>query len=350
VADLAKSQVADGHEVVVCCPPSGELPQWALDAGAAFEPWPATRSPGAQVMAETKRLRLLLDGLNSELIHLHSAKAGLVGRLVMRGRRPTVFQPHAWSWLAASGPVRSGALGWERRAVRWTDRIVCVSSEEVRIGKAAGVRAKYSVVPNGVDLGEFPEAREPERKAARVRLGIEAGPVVLCLGRISRQKGQDVLLDAWSEVVRRAPQARLYLVGDGPEREGLEARAPSGVVFTGTRSDAGDWLAAADVVALPSRWEGMSMVMLEAMATGRSVVASDVAGASEALSDEAGVVVPPENPEKLVLALLQRLENPALAEAEGRAGRRLAERSHSLEVAAGAMERIYREVLAEKAL
>jgi glycosyltransferase involved in cell wall biosynthesis len=348
VGDLAKRQVAAGHEVVVCCPPIGDLPRWALEAGAIFEPWPATRSPGPQMVAEVKRLRLLLDGLTSDLFHLHSAKAGLVGRMVIRGRRPTVFQPHAWSWLAASGPVKTGALGWERRAVRWTDRIVCVSDEEIRIGRSAGVAADYIVVANGVDLEDYPVAGEPERQAARARLGIDAAPVVVCLGRLSRQKGQDVLLRAWEKVSRAVPGSVLYLVGDGPERESLESAAPAGTIFTGSKPNAADWLAAADVVALPSRWEGMSMVMLEAMATGRSVVATDVAGAAEALSGVAGALVPPEDPQGLSSALITRLEDPDLATAEGRAGRRRAERDHSLDATAHAMERVYRQVLASR--
>jgi glycosyltransferase involved in cell wall biosynthesis len=348
VGDLAKRQVAAGHEVVVCCPPTGDLPRWALEAGAIFEPWPATRSPGPQIVAEVKRLRLLLDGLTSDLFHLHSAKAGLVGRMVIRGRLPTVFQPHAWSWLAASGPVKGGALGWERRAVRWTDRIVCVSDEEARIGRRAGVAADYTVVANGVDLEGYPAAGEPERRAARARLGVDAAPVVVCMGRLSRQKGQDVLLKAWEKVSTAVPGSVLYLVGDGPERADLERAAPESAIFTGAVPNAAEWLAVADVVALPSRWEGMSMVMLEAMATGRSVVATDVAGAAEALSDGAGAVVPPEDPQGLSSALIERLGNPDLAASEGRAGRMRAERDHSLEATARAMERVYRQVLASR--
>lgn len=90
------------------------------------------------------------------------------------------------------------------------------------------------------------------------------------------------------------------------------------------------------------------MVMLEAMATGRSVVATDVAGATEALSDEAGAVVPPEDPHSLSSALIERLKNPVLANSEGAAGRLRAERDHSLGATARAMERLYRQVLASR--
>jgi glycosyltransferase involved in cell wall biosynthesis len=348
VGDLAARQVASGHDTTVACPPNGDLPRWTLAAGAAFEPWPATRSPGPQVMAETRRLRMLIEGVNPEVVHLHSAKAGLVGRLALRGRKATLFQPHAWSWLAASGPVRAGARNWERRAVRWSDRVICVSDEEVRLGRAAGVHARYEVVPNGIDLVRYPEASDGARAATRARLGIEEPSVVVCVGRLSRQKGQDVLLQAWPAVRRAVPDAGLYLVGDGPAREALESDLAPGVTFTGTRPDAGDWLAAADVVALPSRWEGMSIVMLEAMATGRPVVASDVAGATQALGDGAGAVVPPEDPPGLALALISRLKDPDLAREEGRRGRMRAQSHHSLDSSARAIENLYWQVLAER--
>ena len=351
VGNLAGRQIRAGHDVTVACPPGGDLPRWVLDAGAKLEPWPATRTPSPQVIAETRRLRSLIEGVDPELVHLHSAKAGLAGRMVVRGRLPTLFQPHAWSWLAASGPVRAGARNWERRAVRWTDRIVCVSEEEVRLGREAGVSARYEVVPNGVDLAAYPFADDTERRFARSRLGLNPdAPTVVCIGRLSRQKGQDVLIEAWPRVARTVDGARLYLVGDGPDRSELEAKAPGGVVFAGTKADVPDWLAAADVIALPSRWEGMSMVMLEAMATGRPVVASDVAGASEALRGDGGAVVPPEDNDALSTALIVRLEDPYRARNEGMAGRSRVEAAHSLEVAAQRTERIYYEVLEERGM
>ena len=143
-----------------------------------------------------------------------------------------------------------------------------MSEDERRLGEASGIRGAFRVVPNGVDLEAIPFADAEERAAARARLELGDGPLVVCVGRLSRQKGQDVLLDAWPQVTARVSDARLVLVGDGPEREALEARVSGETTLAGERDDVADWLAAADVVALPSRWEGMSLALLEAMARG----------------------------------------------------------------------------------
>ena len=115
------------------------------------------------------------------------------------------------------------------------------------------------------------------------------------------------------------------LVGDGPDEESLRSNAGPRVHLVGKRADVADWLAAADVVAFPSRWEGMSLGMLEAMAIGRSVVATDVGGAEEALGGEAGAVVPPGDAAALASAIVERLRDPARTAAEGRAARERAE-------------------------
>jgi glycosyltransferase involved in cell wall biosynthesis len=204
------------------------------------------------------------------------------------------------------------------------------------------VHASWRVIPNGVDLDTWSEASTEERDAARSRLGLQARPTVVCVGRLCRQKGQDLLLDAWPDVRERVPEAQLVLVGDGPDLEKLRRRADGAVVFAGHRHDVGDWLAAADVVAFPSRWEGMSIGMLEAMARGRSVVATDVPGASEALGD---TLVPAEDSEALAAAISSRLRDSALAAAEGHAARERVEQTFPLRRTLDAVAELYAELI-----
>jgi glycosyltransferase involved in cell wall biosynthesis len=333
VAALARDQAARGWEVAV----AGE-PQPAL-GGLDVVEWRSVRRP---VPTDAGALARVIVARRPLLVHLHSAKAGLAGRLALRGRRPTVFQPHAWSWEAATGPLHTASIAWERFAARWTDLFVCVGEAERRAGEEAGVRGSYAVVRNGVDLEAF--APQP-RDEARARLGLPDTPLVVCVGRLSRQKGQDVLLDAWPLVRSRVPDARLALVGDGPDAEVLRARAAAGVQFAGTRDDVVDWFAAADVVALPSRWEGMSLAMLEAMACGRPLVASDVAGAEVVV----GAVVPPEAPGPLADALVERLLDRPRAEREGRDARAVAERDHDVRRACDETAALYERVLSSRA-
>ncbi|MHC5909354.1 glycosyltransferase, partial [Streptomyces sp. S6] len=201
--------------------------------------------------------------------------SGDVGvHLAVRGRVPTVFQPHAWSFEAVDGPMASLALNWERFGARWAHRLVCVSEGERATGERAGITGPYQVIPNGIDTGRFHPAPVDTDPAA---------PLVVCVGRLCRQKGQDLLLTAWETVVREVPGARLVLVGDGPDRARLAARAPESVTFTGAVEDTVPWYQAADLVVLPSRWEGMALAPLEAMACGRPVVLAEVDGARESL-------------------------------------------------------------------
>lgn len=323
---LIADQLERGYDVAVACPPKGELPERAVAAGARHHSWTAARFPGPGVALETTALRRIVDRSNADLFHLHSSKAGLAGRLVLRGRRPTIFQPHAWSFEAVNGVIGRAALSWERMSARWAHLVVCVSEGERALGESSGIHAKFRVIPNGVDLDAFPEAAAGDRAAARARLGrSEVEPLVVCVGRLARAKGQDVLLDAWPRVRERVPDAALVLVGDGPDGDMLRRRATAGVELLGERDDILDWLAAADVVVQPSRWEAMSLALLEAMARGRSVVVTDVAGMPEILAGVEGAIVPVESPAPLASAIADRLLDAERAEAEGRANRRLVE-------------------------
>jgi glycosyltransferase involved in cell wall biosynthesis len=348
VLGLIADQRARGWEVSLAAPESGKLAAEARNLGAACHRWGAARTPGLATVTESLSLGRIVRRVEPDLVHLHSSKAGLAGRLWLRGRLPTIFQPHAWSFDAADGFFGATALAWERFAARWADVVLCVSEAEASRGRAAGVRADYRVIPSGVSLRAWAVGGPRERAEARGRLGLDQRPLAVCVGRLSRQKGQDLLLAAWPRVRRHVPEAALVLVGAGPEEARIRALAADGVELVGSREDVQDWYTAADVVVLPSRWEGMSLVPLEAMACARSVVATDVSGAREAIGDDAGAVVASGNPEGLAEALTERLNDPSLADAEGRAGRRRVEVSFDLRRTTEAVAALYAQVTRRK--
>ncbi|MGV9267727.1 glycosyltransferase [Kitasatospora sp. NPDC003701] len=350
VVDLVRGQREAGHRVLVACPRGGRLAEEAAAAGALVQDWPARRSPGPSVAAEAWRLRRIVRAAAPDMVHLHSAKAGLAGRLAIRGAVPTVFQPHAWSFAAVDGAVAAATLRWERYATRWAHRLLCVSVQERTDGVAAGLHADWAVVPNGVDVRHYAPA---ERRAARIALGLDLdAPLAVCVGRLCRQKGQDVLLDAWPEVLRRVPQARLALVGTGPEEARLAAAVresvePSRVRLAGEVPDPRPWLAAADLVVLPSRWEGMALAPLEAMAAGRPVLLTDVPGARECLPpvERKHAVVPPEDAAALATRMAEALSDPIECERRGARLRDHAAARHDVRSVVEQVDALYRDLL-----
>ncbi|MFF7092604.1 glycosyltransferase [Streptomyces rubradiris] len=344
VLDLVRAQLAAGLPVAVGCP-GGALAAGLRELGAEVRDWPARRSPGPGLPGEVRRLVRLVEEVRPQLVHAHSAKAGLAARLAVRGRVPTVYQPHAWSFQAAGGPTGALALCWERWGARWADRVVCVSAAERAAGLRAGVRAAYTVVPNGVDTARFvpgPAAPSPRRAGQETDR-----PLVVCVGRLCRQKGQDVLLRAWDTVLGALPRARLALVGDGPDREALRLRAHPSVEFAGAVTDVVPWYRAADLVVLPSRWEGMALAPLEALACARPVVLTEVDGARESLPPAlaAHCLVPPEDPVALARAVTGLLTDPPLRAALGAQGRRHVVSRHDVRDTAARITAVYDELL-----
>lgn len=297
----------------------------------------------------------MIGRLRPDVLHAHSAKAGLAGRLAVRGGVPTVFQPHAWSFDAVGGATAALALRWERFGARWADRVLCVSEAERRAGEAEGITAHWSVIRNGVDLDHFRPGgpdRAADRARARTELPLPAaflgdGPLAVCVGRLCHQKGQDILLRAWREVLGNLPEARLALVGDGPDTERLRRTAPPGVLFAGAACDIRPWLRAADLVVLPSRWEGMALAPLEAMACGRPVLVSDVSGARESLPPGQGrlCLVPPEDPTALAKALGRLLAEPRLLAELGEQAQQHARTDFDVRRTTDAVTGLYHELL-----
>ncbi|GGO56212.1 glycosyl transferase family 1 [Streptomyces daqingensis] len=368
VSDLVGAQVRNGVRVVVGCPAGGSLGGHAFAAGADVEHWAAVRELGPQVAAETVRAHRLIRRVRPHIVHAHSAKAGLAARLALRGHVPTVYQPHAWSFEAVHGATALLARAWERSAARWTDRLLCVSEAERRTGERAGVDGRWAVVPNGVDLGRFtvssggggdgvsPGDDEAARAACRAALPQlralpEDAPLVVCVGRLCPQKGQKSLLKAWVDVTEQVPGAWLVLVGDGPDRAALEARAPRQVLFAGASKAVDRWYAAADVTVLPSRWEGMALTPLEAMACGRPVVVTDVGGARECLppGQEDPCLVPPDDPEALAASVTRILRDDALRAHLGEAARKHVTAEFDVRRTASSVLDLYREVLGSHA-
>jgi glycosyltransferase involved in cell wall biosynthesis len=267
-----------------------------------------------------------LDQYRPEVVHVH-AGIGWEGHQLAAAAR-------AWGALAI---VRTEHLPYTLRAlkkpsleaayargVEKVDRIICVCQAARRTFLMSGVEeARFSVIYNGI----VPRPSGRGRDEVRGRLGAGHGPLILTVARFTEQKGHSTLLNALPGVLAAHPGAHLAWVGNGPLEEQLRARAgvlgvAGNILFLGCRDDVGDLMAAADVLCLPSYFEGHPLVVLEAMAAGLPVVAARSLGITEAVRNgETGLLVPFDNAPVLVDALCRVLNEPELAARLGAAGR-----------------------------
>jgi glycosyltransferase involved in cell wall biosynthesis len=181
---------------------------------------------------------------------------------------------------------------------------------------------KVKVIQNGCDLRRFDTARRDhaEHRDLRTELGFDRDdPVLVVIGRLEPQKGHSVMLQALAALRPEFPRVRLVCVGEGALRGQLEVQAEAlqlneAVRFVGYQSNVPDWLHLADVVVLPSLFEGLPLIAIEALAARRPMVASAVDGTPEVVVDgHTGLTVPAANPQALAAAIARLLRDPALA-------------------------------------
>ena len=246
----------------------------------------------------------------------------MVGRLAARlTGRPALYTPHCFPFVGeVSEARRRFSLTVERALAPGTAAIVCVCEDEREVARAHGIRApELAVVRNGCPPCD--PAAEPD--PALVALG---RPLVGTVTVLRKQKAVEVLLEAAPAVLEAVPEARIAIVGDGPERDALGARAAAlgldeRVAFVPFGGATAPHLRALDLYVLSSAWEAFPIGVLEAQACGVPQVATDVGGTREAVVPETGVLVPPRDPGALALALVRLLRDPAARAAMGAASR-----------------------------
>ena len=251
-----------------------------------------------------------------DLLHTFLFHANLIGRFAARWSGV----PRIVSGVRVAERDRTAHLVLDRWTRRMGDRLVVVSEAVARFHmRRTGWHSRdVVVIPNGVDSGAFP-----------VRLPVSREkPRILFVGRLHRQKGLGDLIRALAILRRRRIACELRIVGEGPQRVAIrEVLARTGledrVDLVGFRSDVEAEYVEADLLCLPSRWEGMPNVVLEAMASARAVVATAVGGSPELVeSGQTGLLVPPHDPEALAQGLEQLILDPGLRVRMGEAGRR----------------------------
>jgi len=263
-------------------------------------------------------------------------------------RLPFVVTAHIGDLWAVSGPIGLAARVHEATVghaiLRLATRALAVSEPVAAHLRSIEPRLAVDVVPNGVDLSRFTPAET--RPHERLHVGF--------LGRLVRNKGPEVAVRGVAEAVRSGVDASLSLVGEGPERGSLrriaaEAGIADRVTFDGFRPDPETWLHGIDVLVRPSTTEGMPLGVLEAMAAGVSVIASDVPGNASLIRDgESGILVPVGDHVALALALQRLARHPESRERMREAGLQVA-REHCWDRTTGLTLQGFERAIADRA-
>ena len=346
VVQICKRLPPEYGTVVCCLDAEGE---WAADLRArGIEVRALGRRPGFRPEVGHAIARFAAER-GIDVLHCHQYSPFVYGRIAAMWNRRLriVYTEH--------GRLSDAPPSWKRRLInpllsRFDGSIVAVSHElrDYMIdSRFPGDRVR--VIHNGIEPANAASAAD--RRRARMLLGLDEGAfVVTTVARLDPVKDLGSLLDAFAFVRRRVPSARLVIVGDGPERQRLEARAEredlaGSVAITGYRSDVRALLPAADVYASSSISEGVSLTILEAMATGVPVVATSVGGTPEILSDgTGGLLVPSRDPVRMATAIVSLAQDPRRRRALAAAARRRLEASFTIDRMVDDYARSYRSL------
>jgi glycosyltransferase involved in cell wall biosynthesis len=328
---------------------------WSFDLVNVFDP------------RTVRRLRTLMDEVKPAIVHTHLWSADLLAGLAARlAGVPVIVSTVHGAYHVPIGvrgvrQVRRASLSLGYRTVyRWFDRIIAVSSH-VRddLVNRQGVRVEprsIEVIPNGLDLRRI-EPILDRAVLSDTRLESSAATRIVSVANFFPLKGHEYLLRAMPHVLRELPDVRCVLVGDGPERPGMERLAASlriatHVDFCGTVSDPLGLVADSAVFVLPGlESEGFPIALLEALALGRPVVAIRAGGVPEIIEQgRTGLLVPPRDPVALAESIVRLLRDRVLARCLGESGREEVRARFSAEVMVERTEALYQELARAKGI
>ena len=352
VVDIALNLDPARYTVSVCVLREGGAFEKELrDAKIMVHRVPAT--PGKVDYLAFLKIRQLIKDIAPDIVHTHNSQPFIEGALagVFAGMPAMVHTDHGRQF-----PDKRRYMWMEWLASHVVSDIISVSDDN----KASLVKyehiseSKIRVIPNGIDEKKY--RIQVDRIAKRADLGLEPDvwPVLGWCGRLSPEKGLIFLIRALRDLSSSYPRLRLLLMGEGVLRNELEAQAEAeGVApyvrFLGARADVPDVLQVVDVFVLPSLREGLPLVLLEAMAAGVPIVATDVGGNRQAVHEgQNGFLVPSENPAALAQAIRRLIDDETLRTQFSRQARQLFEQHFTIGRMVEQYDRVYKQCLARR--
>lgn len=326
---------AAGFVSELACAPGGLLIEKVRAAGMIAQPVHNFRqvlSPVHDALAVVELIRIMRRG-KYDVIHTHNSKAGFIGRLAAHlvGHPSIVHTIHGFFFQERTPAwQRKLFIALERRAARWCHRTIATSQMLADWTAKVGVEFDHPTrtIYSGIELDRFLRPMEGSGRKVRRSLGIDdCGPIIGIVSKLWEGKGHADLLRAFAILVERGNESRLLIVGEGPNEPDLRQLAldlgiASSVTFAGFREDVPEVIDVVDIAVLPSHFEGMGRVLLEAMARAKPVVATAVGGIPEiVLEEQTGILVPPRDPPRLAQALDRLIRDQALRIEMGERGR-----------------------------
>ncbi len=329
---LARGLKQRGHRQLIVCPEGSPL--WQRTSKEELEVMPL--GPAGKLRGQVRDQRF-------DIVHAHDAKAQTISFRASLGlpvrrvaSRQVAFTPrhpliHRWKYS------------------RTCDRVIANSESVRQVLIAAGVPGSHiEVILPGIEMPKETPSPDARRKA-RARWGFSGDHFVIGhAGAFTREKGQDVALEAALLLAPKFPRARMLLAGEGPEQSHLAHHASAIAQLPGFIDDLDEFYAALDLYIMPSRSEGWGLTALRAMGFGIPVIASNVGGLPELVA-ATGWLVPPESPEALAEAIIHAASNPSRLGELGRSARERASQ-FSIERTVEQTERLYLSLLAAPAL
>jgi len=262
----------------------------------------------------------------------------------------TAFRLPQHKWMSA--PKKYSHRFLYRVTSRLASSFIAVSDtvKQSIVETIGPIQDKITVIYNGVDVNRY--GKPVDRVGVRAQLGLEANTrLIAVVATLREPKGHRYLIAALASIVMRYPDLHALFIGDGDLREELQAQVEGlnlgdTIHFLGSRSDVPELLAASDLFVLPSLWEGLPMSLLEAMATGLPIVATQVSGTVQVmLPNETGILVPPGDTRELARAIDRLLSDPVQARVMGAAARRRVDTEFSARRQANEHLALYRRLL-----
>ncbi|HCG76369.1 MAG: hypothetical protein CO162_02405 [bacterium (Candidatus Ratteibacteria) CG_4_9_14_3_um_filter_41_21] len=285
------------------------------------------------------KLILLLKKERFNIVHMHGYFATTIGRIAARISGIPILVTHLHT---THYNLKLRNIIVDKILNLFTQKIICVSEAVKKsfIDTEDGAKGKFIVIYNGIDKKKYTLHQLDDRRE-----------IITTVSSLYPHKGHTHLLKAMKEVLTSFPRVRFWIVGEGPLKEKLKKEAinleiSSQVSFLGKRKDIPEILSQSVLFVLPSLREGLPLTILEAIAVGLPVIATEVGGIPEAVIDkETGFLVPPENAEALAEAIINLLKNPKMMEEMGQKGRKIFEEKFTTQIMIGKLENLYQKLI-----